>query len=280
MLTIGDLQQTEGRKPPRVTICNTLATSISTTSRPARRRYKKPPLAQAICEFQFRAANEWDWTIPGLVYQEIKSEFPQKRQEKAFQINIAPKEGRIEQNLGGGLSKMQFVRADGSAMVQVGPDLLSINVSRPYPGWEGFDGLIRRQFEIYTKIARPSGFKRIGLRFVNQIIFPTDRIEITEFFHYYPKLPESVEQLHGPFAMRVVHLYEGERDLLNLQMGNIGPKEDTMVMSLDLDYYLAQPDKVELERGSEWVSLAHDRIEAMFEACITNKTRELFEEIK
>jgi uncharacterized protein (TIGR04255 family) len=245
-----------------------------------RRRYKKSPIAEAICEFQFRGASEWDWTILGLVYQEIKAEFPQKRQEKAFEINIAPQVGKIEKSVGGSLSKMQFLREDGSAMVQVGPDLLAINVLPPYPGWEAFEALIRRQFDVYNKIAHPIGFKRIGLRFVNKIVFPTKGIETTDYFHYYPRLPETLEQMHGPFAMRVLHMYEGERDALSLQIGSLKPEGENLAIALDLDYYLAQPDKLELSKGLEWVSVAHDRIETLFEACITDKARSLFEEIK
>jgi hypothetical protein len=171
-------------KVSRATIRAILATSFSTTRGGVRRRYKRSPIAEAVCEFQFRGSSEWDWTILGLVYQEIKSEFPQKRQEKAFEINIAPQEGKIEKSVGGSLSKMQFLREDGSAMVQVGPDLLAINVLPPYPGWETFEALIRRQFEIYCKIAHPVGFKRIGLRFINKIAFPTKEIETTEYFYY------------------------------------------------------------------------------------------------
>lgn len=245
-----------------------------------RHRYKKSPIAEAVCEFRFRGASDWDWTILGLVYQQIKAEFPQKRQEAAFEINIAPQQGKVEKSVGGSLSKMQFLREDGSAMVQIGPDLLAINVLPPYPGWETFQALISRQFDIYNSIARPIGFKRIGLRYINKIIFPTQSIETTEYFHYYPRLPEPVEQTHGPFSMRVMHAYEGGRDVLNIQMGNMNPEGENPAIALDLDYYLNQPDKVELRKGLEWVSTAHENIEAMFEACITDKTRTLFEEIK
>ena len=241
--------------------------------------YKNPPIAEAVCEFQFRGASAWDWTIPGLIYQEIKQEFPQKRQENAFEINIAPKEGKIEQNLAGSLSKMQFVREDGSAMVQIGPDLLGINVLPPYPGWGEFEKLIRRQFEVYLKVAQPIGYKRIGLRFINRIVFPTDRIETTDYFNYYPHLPDTVEQIHGPFIMRVSHFYE-DRDVLNFNMSQAPQVEGRLAIVLDLDYYLGKPENVELGQGLAWVGTAHERIEAMFEASITHKTRSLFEETK
>lgn len=244
-----------------------------------RHRYRKAPIAEAVCEFQFLGTKEWDWTVPGLLYQEVKGEFPQKRQEKALEISIAPQEGRIQQNLAGSMSKMQFVREDNSAMIQVGPDLLAVNVSAPYPGWESFDALLQRQFDTYLKIAQPNGFRRIGLRYINKIVFPTTEIETTEYFHYYPHLPETVEQRHGPFSMRVLHDYD-DRDILNLQMGHLPPTGESLTIALDLDYYLAKPASVELQKGPGWLSTAHSRIEDMFEASITNNTRKLFEVIE
>jgi uncharacterized protein (TIGR04255 family) len=253
----------------------------STTNRGlVRHRYKNPPIAEAVCEFRFKGSSEWDWTILGLVYQEIKAEFPKKRQEKAFEINIAPAQGRVERGVGESLSKMQFLREDGSAMVQIGPDLLGVNVLPPYPGWETFEVLIEKQFGVYNNIARPAGFNRIGLRFINKIAFPSRGIETTEYFNYYPRLPDTLEQVHGPFSMRVFHMYEDERDTLSVQIGHAKPQGESIVIVLDLDYYLTRPEKVELSAGLDWVRTAHERVESMFEACITEKTRTMFEEIK
>jgi hypothetical protein len=55
-----------------------------------RHRYKKSPIAEAVCEFQFRGASDWDWTILGLVYQQIKAEFPQKKQGGIRDKHCAP----------------------------------------------------------------------------------------------------------------------------------------------------------------------------------------------
>ena len=106
--------------------------------------YTNPPITQAICEFQFRSSKDWDWTIPGLVYQLIESDFPVKKQEMAFEIQVMPQSNPVVQRAGSALSKMQFVSADGHAMVQIGPDLLGINVLTPYPGWSDFAQLIAK----------------------------------------------------------------------------------------------------------------------------------------
>lgn len=240
-------------------------------------RYGKPPVKQAICEFQFVSDKVWDWTIPGLIYQKISGKFPIKQQEQAFQISVTPQLQQPVQEFSTALSKMQFLKNDKSAMVQLGPDLLGINVQSPYPGWPDIFKLISEQFQIYLETASPKNFKRIGLRYINEIEFQAGGIETTEYFQYYPHLPKTIEQTHGPFSMRVMHTFEDGRDSLIINFANVLPSA-LLRYVLDLDYSLAQPDKVQLSGGSEWVENAHAKIEDMFEACITDKLRALFEE--
>ena len=246
-----------------------------------RHKYARAPVSQVVCEFQFNGANPWDWTIPGLIYQKIHNEFPEKRQESAFEIKITPQEQRVEKTFPGSLSKMQFVSADSSTMVQIGPDLLAVNILKDYPGWERFRELIRKQFEVYCEIANPVSYKRLGLRFINTIDFSSPAIEIIDYFNYYPHLPASIEQAHGPFTMHVFPTLEGDRDALGLRMGTIVPiTHNNVVIVLDLDYYLVRADQLALNEGPAWIERAHESIETIFESCITDKARALFAEVK
>lgn len=253
-------------------------------AQPVRRIYKKPPVSQVVCEFQFVGASAWDWTIPGLIYQKISDKFPEKRQEQGFQIRIGPGEQKVEQSLSlpSTLTKVQFLNDSKSAMVQIGPDLLAVNIMSGYPGWESFRTLVLEQFRIYTEIAHPVSFKRIGLRYTNRVEFSQNRIETTDYFNYYPKLPPSLDQMHGPFSMQVLHTYDNERDILNLRMSSEVrvPPTPNIVIILDLDYALIDATRLKLDEVESWIDQAHDRIESMFEACITDKARELFEVVQ
>ena len=62
------------------------------------------------------------------MYGKLKGEFPEKHQENSLEVTVSPKDGVVSQQLTGTLSKMNFLRPDKSAMVQVGADLLAINV--------------------------------------------------------------------------------------------------------------------------------------------------------
>ena len=54
------------------------------------RVYRYSPLVEALCEFQF-AEGEWDWTVPGLMYQEIKETFPKNGRHKWSSSKFRPK---------------------------------------------------------------------------------------------------------------------------------------------------------------------------------------------
>jgi uncharacterized protein (TIGR04255 family) len=45
------------------------------------KRYKKPPIVEALFEFQFVPGREWDLTIPGLIYKKVKRRFPNRKQQ-------------------------------------------------------------------------------------------------------------------------------------------------------------------------------------------------------
>ena len=244
------------------------------------RKYSSPPIVEALCEFQFIPTQPWDMTIPGLLYEKISGEFPVKQQQMGFGIGFQPKEGGIEQKVEMS-QRMQFLCPDKSALVQVGPDLLTVNHLKPYPTWELFKPLILKNLEIYQAITKPKGFKRIGLRYINKIDFDKHLIELTDYFNYYPFIPTNLPQMHETFQVRVEIPYEEGYDRLLLNFASAIPeKPDILSLLLDLDYIMAIPERIPLDQASDWLEKAHTTVENAFEACITDRCRNLFMEEK
>ena len=40
-----------------------------------RRRYRNPPIEEALCEFRFKPGRDWDLTIPGKLQAAIGEEY-------------------------------------------------------------------------------------------------------------------------------------------------------------------------------------------------------------
>ena len=242
------------------------------------RKYKNSPIVEALCEFQFIPSQPWDMTIPGLLYEKIHNEFPEKQQKMGFGLGVRPQDAGIEQKVEL-TQRMQFLRPDKSALVQVSPDLLTVNHLKPYSTWETFKPLILNNWEIYREIANPKGFKRIGLRYINKIEFDEGPIELSDYLAYYPFIPPKLPQTHEAFNVRIEIPYEEGRDRLLLRLASAIPeKPEAFSLVLDLDYIMAIPERVSLEQSAEWIEKAHTEVENAFEACITDNSRNIFGE--
>lgn len=241
------------------------------------KKYDNPPIVEALCEFQFIPSQSWDMTIPGILFEKIGGEFSVKRQQTRFDIGLLTKKNGIEQKVEMSPPNMQFFRPDKSALVQVGADILTINHLKQYTEWESFKPLILNNLEIYNKIAKPKGFKRIGLRYINKIDFDKDTIELSAYFNYYPTIPTNLPQSHEAFNLRIEFPYEDGRERLHLTLASVIPQKPNLLsLLLDLDYIMDKPELVPLDKVSDWIEKAHTRIENCFEACITDKSRSLF----
>ncbi len=245
------------------------------------RRYKNSPIVEALCEFQFEPGLPWDLTIPGLVYEEISDEFPKKRQAKQLQVELsATVDEGITQKVAAS-DRMQFLREDEKALVQVGPNLLVINHLKPYPTWDKFLPLIKKGFEVYRRVVGPEGMRRIGLRYINRIEIAGQRVELEDYFDFRPFVGDKLPQDFGQFIVGIQVPYEDLRDVLRIQLASARVDiPDTVAIMLDLDYFMAQPGQVALDKVIDWVKVAHDRVEVAFEGCITDQLRQIFEEVK
>lgn len=245
------------------------------------RIYRRPPLVEALCEFQF-AGSDWDWTVPGLMYQEIKQAFPTKRQTQVVEFEVQTEGRQWSQQVKGSAERMQFFRADESALVQVGPHFLAVNHLQPYPHWPSFKPLILDNLDLYRRIANPSGFRRLGLRYVNRIDIPTTQLDLQEYFNFGPRLPAAMTSTPmDALLLRVglPHQADGGRLLLTLASAP-DAEEGNAAFILDLDFIASAASALALDTAHDWIETAHDRIETAFEASISNRLRELFGEIE
>lgn len=245
------------------------------------KKYKNSPILEALCEIQLVSGQPWDLTLPGLVYEKVKDQFPDKKQQIGVGIQFRPTEKGLEHRVEPAPPRVQFYRKDKTALIQVGPDLFVVNHLKPYPTWAVFKPLILRNFQVYKGVANPRGFKRIGLRYINKIIFNAESVNLEEYFNFFPAIPEDLPQLNEGFISRVEIPYSNNRDRMIITISNATPEvPKTLPIILDLDYIMTVQDGISMEGFEEWLEQAHSAIEKAFESCITDKCRILFEEIE
>ncbi len=245
-----------------------------------KRKYPKPPIVEAVIEFQFVPGQPWDITVPGIMYEKVRKEFPEKKEQVQFISDIkALKEG-VGQQISTS-QRMQFIRSDNSALLQISRNIFTVNHLKPYSTWDNFKPLILKNLKLYVDVVKPKGLKRLGLRYINKIEFKNAPFELTDYFNYYPFIPKNIPQLHEQYNCQVEIPFNSRRDLLRLATGSTNPEAPNKIaILLDLDYIMMKPETVNIEEFPEWLENAHTVIEETFEACITDKCRKLFEEKK
>src|SRR5258708_10209743 len=245
------------------------------------KKYKNPPIIEALCEIHFEPDASWDLdSISNNLYEKVKGNYPKRfqLQLQTSQINIddsgTPK---ITEQL---LPLVRFQRSDEQVLIQVAPNLLTVNHLKPYTSWEEFLPLIEMGVSSYRDVANPKSIHRIALRYINRIEISSKRISIEDYFEFRPFIGQKVLQDINAFSVGIQLLYEDARDVLNVQLTSINSETpNTIAMLLDLTYSLAKPGNIMLDKISEWVKVAHYHIEYAFEACISDHLRKLFEEV-
>lgn len=246
------------------------------------RKYKNPPLVEALCEFHFEQSSPWDLVIPGLIYEKVRTSFPKRKQLRVHSLEALSGANILRQNIKV-TDRMQFLREDEKAFIQIGVNLLAVNHLKPYPSWEGFLPLIKEGFQAYCEIAKPKNIQHIGLRYINHIAIPEEKIDLKDYFGFRPELDNEMFQNFGLFNMCVHIPYKQEQEFLKIEMASkIAPRVDMLEFVLDLNYFLIKTEHVTLETEQvfEWLNTAHNQIEKAFESCITQKSRDIFDEVK
>lgn len=246
-----------------------------------KRKYKNPPIVEALCEIYFRGS-KWDQTIPGLFYEKIKAEFPNKSELKGVNVHLQVKDGAPRTLATEAPLRQRFSAQNNSKMVQVGENLLVINQLQPYPNsFEDWKPKIFEMLTLYRDLVSPESIEKIGVRFINKIKIPETNYPMEKYFQIYPKISTDLAAFHGDFLMRLKIPPPNQRHELLLTFSTT-PKDEDGRDALLLDIYdVVNPaSKDVFSEVKKVVDEAHSNVEHAFEKSISDEARNLFQEVK
>ena len=242
------------------------------------KHYGNPPIIEAVCEFKLTQDSSWDLTIPGIMYENLADEFPKRERHLLQEVETKKVEEGVQQQLRT-TERVRFLSEDTKAFFQIGPYVLAVHCLKPYPTWAVFRAMIEKGFSVLGAVGDIGGLQRIGLRYINRVEIPGQRVELDDYFEFRPFLGERLPQDMNTFLVGCVLPFSEQRDLCKVQLADaVLENQETSAFMLDLDYFLAKPNSVSVDNALLWVDQAHERVEEVFEACITPALRALFGE--
>ncbi len=241
------------------------------------RKYKYPPIIEAICEFRLAPDTKWDLTVPGLLYEKIRGDFPIKEQKVVPELDadsITSSTPRLRLN-----ERVIFLKNDKKTFMQVGQNLLAVNRLKPYESWNNFQPDVELALKGLMACVDVGAFQRIGLRYINKIEIKQPTIKLEDYFDFRPNLGERLPKDMSAFTVGCELPFNERRDICRMQLTSaVSDAHEASALLLDFDYFLLKAQNYNLEQTLEWINNSHAKIEQLFEGCIQDSLRHIFGE--
>lgn len=243
------------------------------------RHYPNAPIAEAIVDL--RVKPRADLSLEELEVVRSGEEVAYPRSNKIYQtegtITVqdgAPPSATAQHQLLG----YKFASESGKAIWQSRRDGFTFSQLAPYASWEPFRDEGRRLWMLFRERSAPVAVERLAVRYINRIDVPAPSIDLKEYFRTSPEVsPDLSQELAGFFMqLQIPQADLGVQVLINQTI--IPPsREDVVSVVLDIDLIRAEDVPNTEEAIWDVFEKLHVRKNEVFEACITDKTRRLFE---
>ncbi|RXE56440.1 hypothetical protein ABH15_10200 [Methanoculleus taiwanensis] len=238
--------------------------------------YANPPISEAVCEFRFPLDMPWDMTFPGILFENMKGTYPKRDQRwvREVVVMLGP-EGLREELLV--TERSMLSTEDGTCALQVGPRLFSVNCQKPHADWDELRPRIENAYSRFRDVIGVPGIRTLNLRYINTIEIPEEEIALGDYFSFYPTFPETLKGLPVGFISGAEFSFEEGRDNCRVELTDaVAEAPGTNAFLLNIDYYLTEEGEIAPDDVMMWIGQAHERVETIFEACITDRLRSLF----
>lgn len=245
------------------------------------RLYKKAPIKEAVIDLRASLPKEISLDKLSNIGPIVSDNFPKiepfyrgigalhYQPGESFQVDTT------EQQVG-----FWFRSEDNLQTFQATLEGFAFNRLAPYVSWEVFRGDAKRLWEVYKEVCKPTEVTRVALRYINQINIPVDQlIELKDYLRTVPEVSPNMAQSALQTYFMQLQIPQSDLDCMLIINEAIAQptNPDFVTIIFDLDLFR----HVVLDSNSEeiWQFLdkLRDRKNEVFEASITDKTRELID---
>ncbi len=241
--------------------------------------YSKAPISEALINLNVEFGSEVTLESLKEIQRSIELDYPQQEG-----MIVAQGQFQIGSNVTATASQTpvgyRFSSSDKKRVFQARLDGFTFSQLEPYHTWETLRNEARRLWKVYSLVTHPKSIQRVAVRYINRLDLPVDASGSLNFQDYLRTVPEVSPDLSqgliSDYFMRLQIPQEDLRASLILNEALIpSVKQGTISVLLDIDLFSTiefSPDSDEV-----WSLLEQfrDRKNVIFEACITDKTREL-----
>jgi uncharacterized protein (TIGR04255 family) len=235
--------------------------------------YTRPPITEAVIQIAFSTPTESDLSKADTQFARF---YPHHQDAVArnLQIDMAAPTATVRNEERG----HRRTSDDQTQIVILWPSSFVFSQLTPYPGWDEFFGRFDRDWSLWKKVMGYHRVSRVGVRYINRIDIPSTGpiTEHEKFLNIYPHLPEQF----GPLSAYGVQVQLPAPDIesrITINSSSVpSPLLGHSSFIFDQDIAREQAVPQNDEGLYNLLNEIHMKKNAVFEACITDRARELF----
>lgn len=239
-------------------------------------RYSHAPITEALIDIQVRLPQEAGLDNLAHVGSSIQAEYQKRDDVLVFQgqmiAGISVGAIASQSHLG-----YRFFSNDEKQILQARLDGFTFSRLAPYDCWQTFRNEAKRLWSIYQSLTRLEAIARLTVRYINRLDIPLPMGDFKDYLRTFPEVSSDLPQGLSGYFMQLQIPQESPATVLIINQALVSPPTPKFVsILLDLDLFL-EKDIPNDEIGI-WNILEkmHEQKNKAFEACITDRTRELF----
>jgi len=238
-------------------------------------QYKRAPITEAVVELAFNSSPEDKRRSKA--FATFRKHYPNFKEinSKSIEVEVRDDGDAISTK---NTLKHQFSSSDITQLLITSESSLLFAQLAPYQGWDLYKERITRDWATWIKHTGHNEVNRIGMRYINRIDIPATN-PVTWYENYvtvYPNLPKIIDPSLS-HSVNIKVLLDDLESLLTLNSSVVkSPIPEHIAIVLDFDIsrkFKTAPSNDEIY---EHIDLARKKKNEIFEACITDKARELF----
>jgi uncharacterized protein (TIGR04255 family) len=242
------------------------------------KRYSRAPITEALIDFQVELPSEVALNALADMHSQVRIDYPTCQDFVHVQGQMLT-EPEVTATASKSHIGYRFLSDSEKQIILARLDGLTFSRLAPYDCWDTFRDEARRVWEIYRTLTYPKNITRLAVRYINRLDLPLPLEDLKEYLRTVPEVsPDLSPQGLSGYFMQLQIPQENSGGILVLNEAIIQPYE-TDVVSVLLDIDLSQTGNLPNDDEELWDFLEHlhTRKNQVFEACITDRTRELID---
>jgi uncharacterized protein (TIGR04255 family) len=240
-------------------------------------RYKNPPVVEALVDIHVRVGQSVPIETLRLIRSGEEDRYPTEQHFIARSITVDVATGATTESHQEPKG-YRFISATQQEIVQARTDGFAFSRLPPYTGWDQWKPEAERLWQKYVELTNPVAVTRVAVRYVNRIDIEFPAEPLRNYLTTYPHLGEKLPQQVGHFVMQV-SLPQADMPgvTFNISQGRLlNPSDQRASILLDLDLFRVGDISPRSSELWSWLETLHAEENALFEGCITDRARELF----